>query len=96
MAVKLAIDRDEIVDKVLPGYGSVGDDMPVNASYPLFDPSIPQRRYDPEQATAYKKESGHDGTPIVLLTADGAFLGAVAPRKALPCSASAAAWASKR
>ncbi|MER9095046.1 ABC transporter substrate-binding protein [Mesorhizobium sp. M0700] len=77
MALKLAIDRDGIVDKVLRGYGSVGNDMPVNASYPLFDPSIPQRRYDPEQAAAYYKQSGHDGTPIVLRTADGAFPGAV-------------------
>ncbi|MER9202350.1 ABC transporter substrate-binding protein [Mesorhizobium sp. M0933] len=77
MALKLAIDREEMVDKVLRGYGSVGNDMPVNASYPLFDASIPQRRYDPEQAAAYYKKSGHDGTPIVLRTANVAFPGAV-------------------
>ncbi|MER8402927.1 ABC transporter substrate-binding protein [Mesorhizobium sp. M1348] len=77
MALKLAIDRDEIVDKILRGYGSVGNDMPINASYPLFDASIPQRRYDPEQAAAYYKKSGHDGTPIILHTADAAFSGAV-------------------
>ncbi|GLS40293.1 peptide ABC transporter substrate-binding protein [Mesorhizobium tianshanense] len=77
MALKLAIDRDEMVDKILRGFGSVGNDMPVNASYPLFDTSIPQRRYDPEQAAAFYKKSGHDGTPIVLRTADSAFPGAV-------------------
>ncbi|MET3524680.1 ABC transporter substrate-binding protein [Mesorhizobium abyssinicae] len=77
MALKLAIDRDEIVDKILRGYGSAGNDMPINSTYPLFDASIPQRRYDPEQAAALYKKSGHDGTPIVLRTADGAFPGAV-------------------
>ena len=76
MALKLAIDREEMVKKILNGYGSVGNDFPINAAYPLFDASIPQRKYDPEQAAHYYKKSGHSG-PIVLETADGAFPGAV-------------------
>ncbi|MES0003329.1 ABC transporter substrate-binding protein [Mesorhizobium sp. M0051] len=76
MALKLAIDRDEIVKKVLAGFGSVGNDMPINANYPFFDASIPQRRYDPEQAAAYYKKSGHDGSPIVLHVSDAVFSGA--------------------
>jgi peptide/nickel transport system substrate-binding protein len=77
MALKLAIDREEMVQKILAGYGSVGNDMPVNHSYPLFDETIPQRVYDPEQAASFYKKSGHDGSPIVLRVADGAFPGAV-------------------
>ncbi|MER9858580.1 MULTISPECIES: ABC transporter substrate-binding protein [unclassified Mesorhizobium] len=77
MALKLAVDREEMVEKIFAGYGSVGNDMPVNANYPLFDDSIPQRRFDPKQAASYYKKSGHDGTPIVLHAAEAAFAGAV-------------------
>ncbi|MCB2131686.1 MAG: ABC transporter substrate-binding protein, partial [Rhodobacteraceae bacterium] len=77
MALKLAINRQEMVDKVLGGLGSVGNDFPINSAYPLFDDTIEQREYDPDQAAFYYKKSGHDGTPIVLRTASGAFPGAV-------------------
>ena len=77
MALKLSIDREEMVQKILSGYGSVGNDFPINKAYPLFDASIPQRTYDPEKAADYYKKSGHDGSPIILRTADGAFPGAV-------------------
>lgn len=76
MALKLAVDRDEMVKKILAGYGSMGNDMPVNEAYPLFDSSIPQREYDPDQAAHYYKKSGHSG-PILLRTGESAFSGAV-------------------
>jgi peptide/nickel transport system substrate-binding protein len=75
MALKLAIDRKELVKKILAGYGSVGNDMPVNKAYPLFEP-YPQRTYDPDKAKFHLKKSGYDGE-ILLRTADGAFAGAV-------------------
>ena len=37
LALKYAINREEMVEKILRGYGSVGNDMPINAAYPLFD-----------------------------------------------------------
>ena len=77
LALKYAIDRQEMVDKILAGYGSVGNDIPINAAYPLFDDSIPQRMYDPDKAAFHYKASGHDGTPIVLRTSDVAFPGAI-------------------
>lgn len=77
LALKYAIDREEMVEKVLRGYGSIGNDMPVNASYPLFDETIPQRMHDLDKAAFHYKKSGHDGSPIVLRTADAAFPGAV-------------------
>ena len=77
MALKYAINRQEMVDKILRGYGSIGNDIPINKAYPLFDDSIPQREYDPEKAAAFYKASGHDGSPIILRVADGAFPGAV-------------------
>ncbi len=77
MALKYAINREEMVDKILRGYGGIGNDMPINAAYPLFDETIEQRQYDPEKAAEHYKKSGHDGSPIILRTADGAFPGAV-------------------
>jgi peptide/nickel transport system substrate-binding protein len=76
MALKFAMNREEMVDKILRGYGSIGNDIPINESYPLFSDDIEQRTYDPDQAAHYYKKSGHDG-PILLRTSDVAFPGAV-------------------
>jgi len=77
LALKYAINREEMVDKSLRGYGTIGNDMPINASYPLFDESIPQREHSIEKAKEHYAASGHDGSPIILRVADGAFPGAV-------------------
>ncbi|EEW26106.1 ABC transporter substrate-binding protein [Rhodobacter ferrooxidans] len=77
LALKYAIDRQEMVDKILDGFGGIGNDIPINASYPLFDETLEQRPFDLAKATEHYKASGHDGSPIVLRVADGAFPGAV-------------------
>ena len=77
LALKHALNREEMVDKILQGFGSVGNDMPINAAYPPFDETIPQRTFDLAKAAEHYKKSGHDGSPIILRTADGAFPGAV-------------------
>ncbi len=77
LALKYAVDREEMVDKVLRGYGTIGNDIPVNATYPLFDDSLPQREFDLEKAAEHYKKSGHDGSPIILRVSDVAFPGAV-------------------
>jgi peptide/nickel transport system substrate-binding protein len=74
LALKHAINRQEMVDKILFGYGSVGNDIPVNASYPLFT-ELEQRTFDPDQARFYFERSGHEG-PILLRTSDNSFPGA--------------------
>lgn len=76
LALKYAIDRDEMVKRVLHGFGTLGNDFPINAGYPLFPDDIPQRSYDPEKAAYHYKKSGHSG-PIVLRTSAAAFSGAV-------------------
>ncbi|MBA3911982.1 MAG: peptide ABC transporter substrate-binding protein [Rhodobacter sp.] len=90
MALKYAINRQEMVDKILGGLGSRGNDFPINAAYPLFDDTIPQREYDAALAAEYYKKSGHDGSPIVLRTAAGAFPGAVDAANLFAASANAA------
>ncbi len=58
MALKLAINRQEMVDKILGGLGSIGNDFPINKAYPLFDDTIPQREYDAAAAAEYLQEVG--------------------------------------
>ncbi len=76
MALKLAMDREAMVKTILRGFGSVGNDMPINSAYPLFSDDIPQRTYDPEKAKFHFKKSGHSGK-VLLRTSDVAFPGAV-------------------
>ena len=90
LALKYAINRQERVDKILDGYGSVGNDIPINKSYPFFDESLPQREFSVEKAAEHYKASGHDGSPIELIVADGAFPGAVDAAALFQASAKAA------
>ncbi|MBP0438195.1 ABC transporter substrate-binding protein [Tianweitania sediminis] len=76
MALKLAVNREEMLQTILRGYGTVGNDIPINSAYPLFPDDIEQRVFDPEEAASYYKKSGHSG-PILLRTSDVAFPGAV-------------------
>lgn len=76
MALKLAIDREQIVKNILRGFGSVGNDFPINKVYPLFSDDIEQRKFDPEAAAKAYKKSGHSGS-ILLKTANAAFPGAI-------------------
>lgn len=76
LALKYAVDRQAILDRILGGYGTLGNDYPINANYALAPEGIEQRAYDPEKAAEHYKKSGHSG-PIVLRTAEVAFAGAV-------------------
>ncbi|MEO9336806.1 ABC transporter substrate-binding protein [Mesorhizobium sp. SB112] len=75
LALKFALDREEMLQKILMGFGSVGNDTPINKAYPLFT-EIEQRPFDPEKAAFHYKKSGHSGT-VLLRTSDVAFPGAV-------------------
>ncbi len=86
MALKLAIDRQELVDKVLLGHGVAGNDIPVNGVMPFFNDKIAQRTFDPEKAAEHYKKSGHSG-PIKLSVADAAFAGAVDAGQLIAASA---------
>ena len=75
LALKYALDREEMVQRILMGYGSVGNDTPINKAYPLFT-EMEQRTYDPDKAAFHFKKSGHSG-PVLLRTSDVAFPGAI-------------------
>jgi len=76
LALKYAVDRESILERVLGGFGTIGNDYPVNANYALAPTDIEQRKYDPDKAAFHFKKSGHQG-PILLRTSEAAFPGAV-------------------
>jgi peptide/nickel transport system substrate-binding protein len=76
MALKLAVDREALVANILQGYGTVGNDFPINKAYDLFPSGIEQRTYDPDKAAFHYKKSGYSGS-VLLRTSDAAFPGAV-------------------
>lgn len=86
MALKFAIKRQELVDKILLGHGVAGNDVPVNASMPYFDANLPVHEFDADKAAEHYKKSGHSG-PIQLSVSDAAFAGAVDAAQLIAASA---------
>lgn len=76
MALKLSIDRQEMLDKILSGYGSIANDQPISEAYPDFDPQLPQHSYDPEKAKALLDKAGVSGLTVPLHVAEAPFTGA--------------------
>ncbi len=90
LALKYSINRQKMADKILNGFGSVGNDVPISAAYPMFDAKLEQRPFDPAKAAEHYKASGHDGSPIELLVANAAFPDAVGGAELWRASANAA------
>lgn len=67
-AMRLIMDRQQMVDLALEGFGRVGNDM-----WGLFDPAYPsdtpQREQDLEQAKSLLKQAGYSDLKFELLTA---------------------------
>ena len=76
LALKLAIDREEIVEKILFGTGTPGNDFHVSPNMPYW-PDIEQRKYDPDQAKFHLKQAGMDSLSVELSAADSVLPGAV-------------------
>ena len=68
LAMKLVANRAQMLEAALQGYGTIGNDL-FAVHDPLFDHSIPQRAYDPEQAMSLLKQAGYADYPFVLNTA---------------------------
>jgi len=77
LALKLAIDRQELIDKILLGYGYLGNDHPIGKFNRYFASTLEQRQYDPDQARFLLKKAGHENLKVSLSVADAAFAGAV-------------------
>ena len=76
-ALKFAIDREDMVQKILLGHGVVGNDNPIGPSYRYYAKDIEQTKYDPDKAKHHMEKSGLGNIKIPLSVADAAFAGAV-------------------
>ncbi|MBI1495110.1 ABC transporter substrate-binding protein [Halocynthiibacter styelae] len=86
MALKLAVKRQELVDKILLGHGSLGNDHPISSSARYYNADLEQREFDADKARYHYEKSGHSG-PIQLSSSDAAFAGAVDAAQLIKASA---------
>ncbi|MGF1563432.1 MAG: ABC transporter substrate-binding protein [Geminicoccaceae bacterium] len=76
-ALKLAIDREEIIEKIAFGAATMGNDFHHSPAQPYWPEGIEQRTYDPDQAKSLLKQAGQEGLSVSISTADSLFSGAV-------------------
>lgn len=77
LAVKHAINREELLKKILGGFGYIGNDHPIGKGQRYFNQELAQRQLDPDKAKYYMKKAGLSKLDIELSAADAAFAGAV-------------------
>jgi len=66
-AMRLLVDRKQMIQQVLSGYGSVANDL--YARYdPMYASDLPQRNQDLEQAKSLLKSAGKEGLSVELVT----------------------------
>lgn len=76
-AMRLLVDRQQLVDQALSGYGRVANDI-----YAPFDPDyigdeLPQRHQDLDQARHLLKAAGYEGLQVELTTSTAVGTGGV-------------------
>jgi len=77
LALKYAVDRQDLVDKIMFGTATVGNDYHVSAGMPYAPTDIPQRPYDPDKAKFHLKKAGMSSLNVSLSAADSILPGAV-------------------
>jgi peptide/nickel transport system substrate-binding protein len=66
-ALKLSVDRNQMLDNVLLGFGSLGNDV-AGKGFPSYNTSLPQHHYDPEKAKSLLKAAGQENLSFTLYT----------------------------
>jgi peptide/nickel transport system substrate-binding protein len=66
-ALKLAVDREKVVETALLGFGEVSNDVFGQGS-PGYSEALEQRQYDPEQARSLLKQAGQENLTVSLVT----------------------------
>jgi peptide/nickel transport system substrate-binding protein len=66
-AMRLLVDRPQMIAQAYSGYGQVANDMPFPAD-PAY-PDLPQRVQDIDQAKSLLKAAGHEGLAVTFTTA---------------------------
>ena len=89
-ALKYAINREELVDKILQGHGAVGNDHPIGPANQYFAADLAQNSYDPDMAKKILADAGVSDVSVQLSASDAAFSGAVDAAQLYQASAAAA------
>ena len=76
-AMRLIVDRQQMIDQALSGFGRVGNDL-----YGPFDPDyigdeLPQRNQDIDQARSLLKAAGHEDLRVEVVTSTAVGTGGV-------------------
>jgi peptide/nickel transport system substrate-binding protein len=74
LALKYAIDREQILKTVYRGYGVVANDQPISPVY-RYHADIPQRTYDPDKARFHAKKAGLPDLKVALSVSDALEFG---------------------
>ena len=77
MALKLSIDREAVLDTILSGYGSLGNDHPISPANRYHNHELEQREYDPEKAKWHLKQAGMSNLKVELSASDSLYAGCV-------------------
>ena len=77
LALKFAVDREQLLRKILRGYGSLGNDHPISPVNRYYAADLPQRSYDPDKAKFYLKKAGLETLRVGLSASEAIFGGAV-------------------
>ncbi len=91
-AMKLIIDRQEWLEKIIQGFGELGNDNPIGPAniYRATTDELPQREYDPEKAKFHLKKAGLSKLAVQYHAADTGFGGAVDAGQLMASTARAA------
>jgi peptide/nickel transport system substrate-binding protein len=76
LALKYAINREQLLEKILRGYGSLGNDHPIAPTQKFHASELPQRKYDPDKAKFLMKKAGMLDHTFSLHAAYAAWPGA--------------------
>ena len=92
LALKHAINRGEMLQKIIKGQGELGNDNPVGPAniYRATPEELPQREFDADKAKFHLKKAGMDTLSVQFHVADTAFEGAVDAAQLFAESAKAA------
>ena len=67
-AVALTLNRPDVINRVLLGAGTVGNDSPFWSGFPSTDPRIKQRKQDLDLARALLKAAGQENLKFTITT----------------------------
>ncbi|UCF93276.1 MAG: ABC transporter substrate-binding protein [Desulfobacterales bacterium] len=77
LALKYAIDREQMAKTILRGFGTVGNDHPISQANRYHASDLPQRQFDPDKAKFHLQKAGVGDLTFRLHAAEAAFVGAV-------------------